>query len=94
LDFSATPKDQNGTYYPWIICDYPLAQAVEDRVVKAPLIVHQVNRSDPEKVTKDNVTDVYGEWLLAALQRWREHYKIYKALGPKPVLFVMAEGFG
>jgi len=91
LDFSATPKDQNGTYYPWIICDYPLAQAVEDRIVKAPLIVHQVKRADPEKVTKDNVSDVYGEWLLAALERWKEHYKTYKALGPKPVLFIMAE---
>jgi len=91
LDFSATPKDQNGTYYPWIICDYPLAQAVEDRIVKAPLIVHQVKRSDPEKVTKDNVSDVYGEWLLAALERWKEHHKTYKALGPKPVLFIMAE---
>jgi type III restriction enzyme len=91
LDFSATPKDQNGTYYPWIICDYPLAQAVEDRIVKAPLIVHQVKRSDPEKVTKDNVNDVYGEWLLASLERWKEHYKTYKALGPKPVLFIMAE---
>jgi type III restriction enzyme len=91
LDFSATPKDQNGTYYPWIICDYPLAQAVEDRIVKAPLIVHQVKRADPEKVTKDNVSDVYGEWLLAALERWKEHYKTYKTLGPKSVLFIMAE---
>ncbi len=90
LDFSATPKDQNGTYYPWIICDYPLAQAVEDRIVKAPLIVHQVKRSDPEKVTKNNVTDVCGEWLLAALERWKEHYKTYKSLGPRPVLFIMA----
>lgn len=91
LDFSATPKDQNGTYYPWIICDYPLAQSVEDRIVKAPLIVHQVQRSDPDKITKDNVTDVYGEWLLAALERWSEHYQTYTALGPKPVLFIMAE---
>ena len=91
LDFSATPKDQNGTYYPWIICDYPLAQAVEDRIVKAPLIVHQVKRFDPDKVTKDNVTDVYGEWLLAALERWKEHYRTYTALGPRPVLFIMAE---
>ena len=91
LDFSATPKDQNGTYYPWIICDYPLAQAVEDRIVKAPLIVHQVKRSDPEKITKENVTDAYGEWLLAALDRWREHYKTYKTWGPRPVLFIMAE---
>lgn len=91
LDFSATPKDQNGTYFPWIICDYPLAQAVEDRIVKAPLIVHRVDRSDPEKVTKDNVTDKYGEWLVAALNRWQEHYKTYKELGVNPVLFIMAE---
>jgi len=91
LDFSATPKDQNGTYFPWIICDYPLAQAVEDRIVKAPLIVHQVNRQDPEKVTGENVIEAYGDWLLAALARWREHYNTYKDFGQKPVLFIMAE---
>jgi type III restriction enzyme len=37
FDFSATPKNQNGTFYPWIIVDYPLAQAVEDHIVKTPL---------------------------------------------------------
>src|SRR5207245_2505821 len=37
LDFSATPKDQHGMYYPWTVCDYPLAQAVEDRITKAEL---------------------------------------------------------
>lgn len=91
LDFSATPKDQNGTYFPWIVTDYPLAQAVEDRIVKAPLIVHRVKRTDPDHVTKENVAEVYGEWLLAAIERWKEHYKTYKSLGQKPVLFVMAE---
>ncbi|MBI4596519.1 MAG: DEAD/DEAH box helicase family protein, partial [Candidatus Tectomicrobia bacterium] len=91
LDFSATPKDQNGTYFPWIVCDYPLAQAVEDRIVKAPLIVHQVKRQDPEKVTRENVVEAYGDWLLAAQARWREHYDTYKTFGQKPVLFVMAE---
>ncbi|MFQ5853173.1 MAG: DEAD/DEAH box helicase, partial [Candidatus Binatia bacterium] len=91
LDFSATPKDQNGTYFPWIVCDYPLAQAVEDRIVKAPLIVHRVERKDPDKVTQKNVIEAYGEWLLAALTRWKEHYETYKALGSKPVLFIMAE---
>jgi type III restriction enzyme len=91
LDFSATPKDQNGTYFPWVICDYPLAQAVEDRIVKAPLIVHRVERADPDNITQDNVADVYGDWLLAALTRWREHYETYRRLGPKPVLFIMTE---
>ena len=96
LDFSATPKDQNGMYFPWTVCDYPLAQAVEDRIVKAPLIVTKENDpkqppQDPEKVTKANVAEKYGYWLRAAVQRWREHDKVYKKLGQRPVLFIMAE---
>jgi len=91
LDFSATPKDQNGSYFPWVVCDYPLAQAVEDRIVKSPLIVHRVDRGDPPHVNRDNVIEAYGDWLLAALARWREHSKAYGPLGAKPVLFVMAE---
>jgi type III restriction enzyme len=77
LDFSATPKDQNGMYFPWTVCDYPLAQAVEDRIVKAPLIVTKEDdpkqpAEDPDGVTKENVAEKYGYWLRAAVQRWRE----------------------
>src|SRR6266498_4976082 len=75
FDLTATPKDQNGTYFPWIITDYPLAQAIEDRIVKTPLIVHQVKHTDPDHVTKESVAEAYGDWLLAALARWRQHYK-------------------
>jgi len=93
LDFSATPKTQTGTYYPWIIVDYPLAQAVEDRIVKAPLIVHTVDKKDPKvyEVTKDNVIQKYGDWISAALERWKKHYEVYTKVGKKPVLFIMAE---
>jgi type III restriction enzyme len=96
LDFSATPKDQNGTYFPWTICDYPLAQAVEDRIVKAPIIVTKEDdprqpKQDPDHVTKENVAEKYGYWLQAAVKRWKEHRQVYKKLGTRPVLFVMAE---
>ena len=96
LDFSATPKDQGGMYFPWTVCDYPLAQAVEDRIVKAPLIVTKEDdpkqpKDDPEGVTKDNIGEKYGYWLRAAVQRWKEHHKVYKQLGKRPVLFIMAE---
>jgi type III restriction enzyme len=96
LDFSATPKDQNGAYFPWTVCDYPLAQAVEDRIVKAPIIVTKEDdpklpQKDPERVTKDNLTERYGYWIQAAVQRWKEHYQTYKKLGARPVLFVMVE---
>ena len=91
LDFSATPKDQNGTYFPWVVTDYPLPQAVEDGIVKSPLIVQRVDRADPEKVTGDNVVEAYAEWVHAAVSRYKEHAAAYGSLGLKPVLFVMAE---
>ena len=90
LDFSATPKDQNGTFFPWIVVDYPLAEAVEDTVVKTPVILHTVKKKDPERVTEENVTSVYRPWIDAALERWKQHAELYGKLGKKPVLFVMA----
>ena len=96
LDFSATPKDQNGMYFPWTVVDYPLAQAVEDRIVKAPIIVtgetgrnHPIE--DPDGVTRDNVAEKYGYWLQAAVRRWKQHRKAYEKLGIRPVLFIMTE---
>ncbi len=96
LDFSATPKDQNGMYFPWTVVDYPLAQAVEDRIVKAPLIVTcEADRAqpdeDPDGVTKANVAEKYGFWLQAAVRRWQAHQQAYGKLGVRPVLFIMAE---
>lgn len=89
LDFTATPKDQNGTFFPWIICDYPLAQAIEDRIVKAPLIVHQSDKADPEKYDRASVA--YAEWISIAISRWKDHRKAYGKVKKKPVLFIMAE---
>jgi len=91
LDFSATPKTQAGTYYPWILVDYPLAQAIEDQIVKAPLIVHRVNKPDPKRVTKHNVVQAYHDWIVVALERWKEHTQVYRGVGQKPVLFIMCE---
>lgn len=96
LDFSATPKDQKGMYFAWTVCDYPLAQAVEDRIVKAPLIVTKEDdpkqpAKDPDGITAENVAEKFGYWIHAAVKRWKEHHATYKALGTKPVLFIMAE---
>ena len=96
LDFSATPKDQHGMYFPWTVVDYPLAQAVEDRIVKAPIIVDKQDdpnqpAEDPDKVNRDNVAEKYGYWLRASVQRWKEHRRIYERLNTMPVLFIMAE---
>ena len=96
LDMSATPKDQSGMYYPWTLCDYPLAQAVEDRIVKAPLMVTREDdpkrpTKEPERVNRDNVAQKYHYWIDAAVRRWKVHRETYKIFDTKPVLFIMTE---
>ncbi len=92
LDFSATPRFRAGAHFPWIVCDYPLAQAVEDRVVKAPMILHLVDKPEPDKVTGQNVIEKYGDWIVAGVKRLTDHTKAFKDIpGTKPVMFVMCE---
>ena len=83
-------------YYPWTVCDYPLAQAVEDRIVKSPLIV--TKEDDPKQPKHD--PDQHHQkqrcrevWILAACCRPALEgtlERLQKA-EPKPVLFIMAE---
>jgi type III restriction enzyme len=92
FDLTATPKDQNGTFFPWIITDYPLAQAIEDKIVKTPLIVHQSDKTSLDNRQITNAYNAYNEWIQIALKRYQEHYDCYyNNLGQKPVLFIMAE---
>jgi len=37
LEFSATPRFNDGTLFPWVIYDYPLKEAIEDGIVKRPI---------------------------------------------------------
>lgn len=74
VDLSATPKDQTGKYFPWIVTDYPLAQAVEDRIVKTPLVIKH---------------DASADVLALAVERWRQHVVDYGEVNEKPILFVM-----
>jgi type III restriction enzyme len=92
VDFSATPRFQDGAHFPWIVCDYPLAQAVEDQIVKTPMILDMVNKAGPDHVTGAEVVEKYGEWVVAGVDRLKAHAKAFKAIpGAKPVMFVMCE---
>lgn len=92
LDFTATPRFQTGVSFPWVVCDYPLAQAVEDKIVKAPVILHLSDQPDPVGVTRANAIEKYGDWLGIGVKRLRDHEEIYGGIeGVKPVLFVMCE---
>lgn len=88
LDFSATPKNQQGQLFPDIIVDYPLAQAIEDGIVKRPIIgeLHGAR-----EVISNDAGERYQQQIAAGLGKWREFEKAWMPAGRKPLIFFMAE---
>jgi type III restriction enzyme len=88
LDFSATPKDQKGRVFRHVVVDYPLAEAVEDGIVKTP-VIGELRGVEPE--LGDSAVQRYRRWIDAAVGRWRKFDEDLSPSGKRPVLFVMCE---
>ncbi len=86
LDFSATPRYQKGGLFTWTVYDYPLKQAIIDRVVKQPM---KGITAGLDEARSDVASVKYQGYLTAGVERWREYRDQLRPLGKKPVLFVM-----
>ena len=85
LDFSATPRYQQGNLFAWTIFDYPLKQAILDKIVKRPLKgIAQI-----EEAASDRASVRYSGFLTAGVERWKEYSDQLTPLKKKPILFVM-----
>ncbi len=84
LDFSATPRGDNGAPFPWLIVDFTLKEAIEMNIVKLPLkgIVQGAT-----VITSTNVVQRYQAWIDAGIRRWQEYKNALYKLNKKPVLF-------
>ncbi|MEX2162534.1 MAG: DEAD/DEAH box helicase family protein [Anaerolineales bacterium] len=88
LDMSATPRyGKSGALFTWTVFDYPLKQAILDRVVKRPLKgIARGFKERPSAIASQK----YQVYLTAGVKRWQEYRdKLLQPLGRKPVLFVM-----
>jgi len=89
LDFTATPKHNNGEYFRHIICDFPLGEAVDAGIVKVPVL----GESDRLNIQGDKKAPShvkYRNHLQVGYQRYEESYKQWEKVR-KPILFVMTE---
>ncbi|WP_207386151.1 DEAD/DEAH box helicase [Protofrankia symbiont of Coriaria ruscifolia] len=89
LDFSATPRDQQGRTFPETVVDYPLSQAIEDGIVKRP-VIGELSGGPPEEVS-DDASVRYRQRIGAGVAKWRDFRKALEPTGRMPLLFVMAE---
>ena len=88
LDFTATPKDQDGNLFKQIVCDYPLSEAVDSGIVKVPIIGHV---GQLQERADENAAYRYEEHLMLGYARWEKSYQEWNPSGHKPILFVMCE---
>jgi type III restriction enzyme len=88
LDFSATPKTFDGVYFPHIIYDYPLSEAIRDGIVKHPFIGEIENI--PEPTSRDFVKKNKIQ-IETGLEVLKDFEKDLKPVKKKPVLFIMCD---
>ncbi len=89
LDFSATPKYNDGNLFNHIICDFPLGEAVDAGIVKVPVI----GESDALVIRGDNRTPAHQRYNMHLQLGYQRYEKTYEELNKvrKPILFVMTE---
>ena len=84
LDFSATPKSENGALFPWLIVDFTLKEAIDMNIVKRPLKGIVDNATE---ISSENIVERYKAWIEAGIRRWQEYKNALSKLSKKPIIF-------
>ncbi|GMV70199.1 MAG: restriction endonuclease subunit R [Leptolyngbya sp. PLA2] len=88
LDFSATPKDNEGNLFRHCVCDTPLGEAVDGGIVKFPII------GKASKLAEGPHKDAgykYDMHLRLGYNRWKAAQEEWSKVGRKALMFVMCE---
>ena len=88
IDFTATPKHTNGALFNEIVVDYSIAQAVDDGIVKRPILGEL---SGDIEYAAENAADRHRDKLHAGVEKWREQREALRDVKRNPLLFVMTE---
>lgn len=88
VDFTATPKHNDGSIFVQTICDYPLVEAIRQNIVKTPVLPDGPSRAKLEEKISDKFTERYREYIHLGYIEWEKQYETLKSQ-KTPVLFVM-----
>ncbi|MBI2907605.1 MAG: DEAD/DEAH box helicase family protein [Chloroflexi bacterium] len=89
LDFTATPKHNDGTFFHHVVCDFPLGEAVDAGIVKVP-VLGESDELVPHGDARTPAHERYSMHLQLGYQRYAKTYEELSRVR-KPILFVMTE---
>ncbi len=91
VDVTATPKHTNGNIFVQVISDYPLVEAIHQRVVKNPVLPDQASRSKLKENQSSLFTEKYEDYINLGVIEWKKTYKELLKAGKKSILFIMTD---
>jgi len=89
VDFTATPKHDNGAIFVQTICDYPLVEAIKQNIVKHPVLPDEASRARLQEKPSDKFAEQYEDYIHLGYIEWKKRYKELKKAGKTPLLFIM-----
>ena len=91
IDLTATPKHNNGAIFVQTVSDYPLVEAIHQRIVKNPVLPDQASRAKLIEKQSSLFTEKYEDFIRLGVEEWRKTYKELEPTGKKSILFVMTD---
>lgn len=91
IDVTATPKHNNGAIFVQTVSDYPLVEAIHQRVVKNPVLPDQASRAKLSEKQSSQFTERYEDYIRLGVEEWRKTYKQLEPTGKKSILFIMTD---
>jgi type III restriction enzyme len=75
IDVTATPKHNNGAIFVQVVSDYPLVEAIHQRVVKNPVLPDQASRAKLKENQSSLFTEKYEDYINLGVIEWRKPTK-------------------
>ena len=91
IDLTATPKNNKGNIFPHVISDYPLVEAIHQRVVKQPVVPDEASRSKLKESQSVIFTEKWRDHITLGVEEWRKTYEQLLPTGKKSILFIMTD---
>lgn len=91
VDLTATPRHDNGGIFVQTICDYPLAEAIWQDVVKHPVLPDAASCAKLKEKQTIKYAEKYSDYIQLGVEEWRKSFKINEQVGKKSIMFVMTD---
>lgn len=91
IDLTATPKKNDGSIFVQTISDYPLVEAIHQRVVKNPVVPDAASRGKLKENQSTLFSEKYRDYINLGIEEWQKTYEALKPMGKKSILFIMTD---